>query len=235
MRHEEQKRAEAPAIEPAESGTPVPRSGAGAGSALFAMLKKRQMGVTRDAEPDPQAPGTSAREASNRQRRARLRYAAPMNKSAGLLMYRRNLEGALQVLLAHPGGPFWQARDEGAWTIPKGEYDESEPALAAAQREFTEETGFDVTPPFIELGEIVQKSGKRIAAWAFAGECEPSSLRCNTFEMEWPARSGRRQAYPEIDRAAWLELPQARRKINPAQRALLDRLETALAARGDRR
>jgi predicted NUDIX family NTP pyrophosphohydrolase len=158
-----------------------------------------------------------------------------MNKSAGLLMYRHKPGDALQVLLAHPGGPFWQGKDEGAWTLPKGEYDPPESALAAAQREFTEETGFHVTPPFIELGEVVQKSGKHITAWAFAGECEPSSLRCNSFEMEWPPRSGRRQNYPEIDRVAWLELPQARRKINPAQRALLDRLETALAAQGDRR
>lgn len=153
-----------------------------------------------------------------------------MKKSAGLLMYRHRPGGALQVLLAHPGGPFWQARDEGAWTLPKGEYDESEPALAAAQREFMEETGFPVTPPFIALGEVVQKSGKHITAWAFSGECEPSALRCNSFEMEWPPRSGRRQSYPEIDRVEWLEPGEARRKINPAQRALLDRLEQALAA-----
>jgi predicted NUDIX family NTP pyrophosphohydrolase len=158
-----------------------------------------------------------------------------MKKSAGLLMYRRKSGGALQVLLAHPGGPFWQAKDDGAWTLPKGEYDESESALAAAQREFKEETGFDVTPPFIELGEVVQKSGKHIKAWAFAGDCEPSSLSCNTFEMEWPPRSGRRQNYPEIDRVAWLEISEARRKINPAQRALLGRLEEAVAAPRDPR
>ena len=121
-----------------------------------------------------------------------------MKKSAGLLMYRRKSGGALQVLLAHPGGPFWQAKDEGAWTLPKGEYDESESALAAAQREFKEETGFDVTPPFIELGEVVQKSGKHIKAWAFAGDCEPSSLSCNTFELEWPPRSGRRITAPDV-------------------------------------
>jgi predicted NUDIX family NTP pyrophosphohydrolase len=152
-----------------------------------------------------------------------------MKKSAGLLMY-RDEGGTLQVLLAHPGGPFWQARDEGAWTLPKGEYEDAEQALAAARREFAEETGFAVTPPFIALGEVVQKSGKRIMAWAFAGDCEPSRLRCNSFEMEWPPRSGRRQSYPEIDRVAWLDLVQARRKINPAQRALLERLETAVAA-----
>src|SRR4051794_11135653 len=115
-----------------------------------------------------------------------------MKKSAGLLMYRHNAGGALEVLLAHPGGPFWQAKDEGAWTLPKGEYEDPEEALAAAQREFVEETGFAVAPPFLPLGEVVQKSGKRITAWAFAGECETSGLRCNTFEMEWPPRSGRR-------------------------------------------
>jgi predicted NUDIX family NTP pyrophosphohydrolase len=153
-----------------------------------------------------------------------------MKKSAGLLMYRQAPGGALQVLLAHPGGPFWRNKDGGAWTLPKGEYDESEPPLAAAQREFAEETGFPVSPPFISLGEVVQKSGKRITAWAFAGECEPGALRCNTFEMEWPPRSGRRQSYPELDRVEWFGLDEARSKINPAQRALLDRLEQALAA-----
>jgi predicted NUDIX family NTP pyrophosphohydrolase len=150
-----------------------------------------------------------------------------MKKSAGLLMYREKA-GALQVLLAHPGGPFWRGKDEGAWTLPKGEYEVSEEALAAAQREFVEETGFAVLPPFLPLGEVVQKSGKRITAWAFAGDCEPGGLRCNTFEMEWPPKSGRRQSYPEIDRVEWFELAAARAKINPGQRPLLDRLENAL-------
>jgi len=158
-----------------------------------------------------------------------LRYAVPMKKSAGLLMYRHQ-GGTLQVLLAHPGGPFWQRKDEGAWTLPKGEYEDSEQALAAAQREFAEETGFTVKPPFIPLGEVTQKSGKHISAWAFAGDGEPSALHCNTFEMEWPPHSGRRQSYPEIDRVAWMEADEARRKINPGQRALLDRLEKALSA-----
>ena len=150
-----------------------------------------------------------------------------MKKSAGLLMYRTQ-QGSPQVLLAHPGGPFWRGKDEGAWTIPKGEYEETEQPLSAAQREFTEETGFEAAPPFVPLGEIVQKSGKRITAWAFAGDCDPGQLRCNTFELEWPPRSGRRQSYPEIDRAEWFGLDEARRKIIPAQRALLDRLEKAL-------
>ena len=151
-----------------------------------------------------------------------------MKRSAGLLMVRRAGDGALQVLLAHPGGPFWRGKDEGAWTIPKGEYEAPEEPLAAARREFAEETGFAVTPPFIPLGEVVQKSGKRIAAWAFAGDCDPAQLRCNTFELEWPPRSGRRQEYPEIDRAEWFSLEEARRKILPAQRPLIDRLGKAL-------
>lgn len=144
------------------------------------------------------------------------------------MMYRQAAGGAAEVLLAHPGGPFWRGRDEGAWTIPKGEYGPPEDPLAAARREFAEETGFAVTPPFLPLGEVVQKSGKRISAWAFAGDCDPARLRCNTFEMEWPPRSGRRQSYPEIDRVAWFGLDEARRRIIPAQRALIDRLEQAL-------
>jgi predicted NUDIX family NTP pyrophosphohydrolase len=151
-----------------------------------------------------------------------------MKESAGLLMYRRTAEGAVQVLLAHPGGPFWRGKDNRAWTIPKGEYQEPEAPLAAAQREFFEETGFDTAAPFIPLGAIVQKSGKRVTAWAFAGDCDPAQLRCNHFEVEWPPRSGRRQSYPEIDRIGWFLLNEARQKINPAQRVLLDRLAQVL-------
>jgi predicted NUDIX family NTP pyrophosphohydrolase len=147
-----------------------------------------------------------------------------MRKSAGLLMFRHS-HGELQVLLAHPGGPFWRNKDEGAWTLPKGEYEEPEEPLAAAVREFTEETGFTPTPPFAPLGEVVQKSGKRISAWAFSGDCDPGQLKCNTFEMEWPPRSGKRQSFPEIDRIAWFGLEEARRKMLPAQVPLLDRLQ----------
>ena len=152
-----------------------------------------------------------------------------MKKSAGLLMYRHGHAGELQVLLAHPGGPFWRGRDDAAWTLPKGEYLDPEDALAAARREFVEETGFDVTPPLLPLGEITQKSGKRILAWAFRGDCDPGRLRSNLFEMEWPPRSGRRQSYPEVDRVEWFGLDEARRKLLPAQCALLDRLEKLIA------
>jgi predicted NUDIX family NTP pyrophosphohydrolase len=152
-----------------------------------------------------------------------------MKKSAGLLMFRQK-DGKLQVLLAHPGGPFWRNKDEGAWTLPKGGYEEPEEPLAAANREFTEETGFTPTPPFIALGEVVQKSGKHISAWAFAGDCDPSQIHCNTFEMEWPPRSGRKQTFPEIDRIGWFGLDEARRKILPAQGPLIDRLEALKSA-----
>lgn len=150
-----------------------------------------------------------------------------MKCSAGLLMFRRRA-GALEVLLAHPGGPFWQHKDQGAWTIPKGEFAEPELALDAAQREFAEETGFAVNPPLLPLGDVVQKSGKRITAWAFEGECDPAQLRCNEFELEWPPRSGRRQSHPEIDRVGWFGVAEARRKLLPAQCAFLDRLQQTL-------
>ena len=151
-----------------------------------------------------------------------------MKKSAGLLMYRQTAAGEVEVLLAHPGGPFWARKDEGAWTIPKGEYNDPEEALDAAQREFSEETGFSPVPPFQPLGEVRLRSGKRIAAWAFVGECDPAGLCSNTFEMEWPPRSGHTRSYPEIDRIEWFGLAEARRRINAAQSPLLDRLVLAL-------
>lgn len=147
-----------------------------------------------------------------------------MKKSAGLLMYRRTPQGAIEVLLAHPGGPYWQRKDAGAWTLPKGEYEAPEEPLAAALREWAEETGFPATPPFLPLGEVKQKSGKHIAAWAFEGTCDPAGLKCNTFEIEWPPRSGRMQSFPEIDRVAWFGPEEARARINPAQSAFVDRL-----------
>lgn len=150
-----------------------------------------------------------------------------MKKSAGLLMYRRAADG-LQVLLAHPGGPFWRNKDEGAWTLPKGEHEPTEAPLDAARREFHEETGLQALPPFLPLGEVVQKSGKHILAWAFCGDFDPAQLRCNTYEIEWPPHSGRRQSYPEVDRVEWFTIDDAARKMNPAQVLLLKRLQAAL-------
>lgn len=151
--------------------------------------------------------------------------------SAGLLMFRRAPAG-LQVLLAHPGGPFWARRDDGAWTLPKGELAPAEDALAAARREFQEETGCSPAGPFVPLGEVRQKGGKQVLAWAFEGDFDPRDLRCNLFEMEWPPRSGRRQQFPEIDRVDWFDLAGAHRKLLEAQRPFLDRLEQALARPG---
>ena len=136
----------------------------------------------------------------------------------------------LQVLLAHPGGPFWAKKDDGAWTLPKGECGEGEEPLAAACREFTEETGFEPCGPFVPLGEVRQKSGKRVTAWAFTGDCDPATLTSNTFEMEWPPKSGKRHSFAEIDRAQWFSLEEARQKILPAQLPFIDRLASALAS-----
>jgi predicted NUDIX family NTP pyrophosphohydrolase len=150
--------------------------------------------------------------------------------SAGILLYRRR-GGGVEVLLVHPGGPFWARRDAGAWSIPKGEYGADEDPLAAARREFAEELG--VVPPegpVVDLGEVRQKSGKRVHAWAAAGELDAEAIVSNTFELEWPPRSGQMIEAPEIDRAEWFALAAAREKINPAQAELLDRLVDTLEA-----
>ena len=144
--------------------------------------------------------------------------------SAGLLMYRRD-EGGLQVLLVHPGGPFFRNKDEGAWSIPKGEVGPGEDPLAAAVREFAEETGVEPTGPFLALTPVKQKGGKVVHAWAFEGDCDPAALVCNTFTIEWPPRSGRRVEFPEIDRAGFFGLAEARRKVNAGQAPLIDELE----------
>jgi predicted NUDIX family NTP pyrophosphohydrolase len=150
--------------------------------------------------------------------------------SAGLLMFRRKGD-APQVLLAHPGGPLWAKKDLGAWTIPKGEGAPDEDLLATARREFEEETGFRPQGPFHPLGSVKQRAGKVVHAWAFEGDVDPASLRSNTFSMEWPPRSGQRHDFPEVDRAEFFDLDEARRRINPAQAPLLDALEGLLAGK----
>jgi len=142
-------------------------------------------------------------------------------------MFRRRA-GTVEVLLAHPGGPFWSRRDEAAWTLPKGEIAPSEEALAAARREFQEETGFDSAPPYHPLGELKQKSGKRISAWAFEGDADPARLVSNEFELEWPPRSGRSRRFPEIDRVAWFGLEAARIKLIAGQAPFIDQLQALL-------
>ncbi len=147
-------------------------------------------------------------------------------KSAGLLMYRRR-DRDLEVLLIHPGGPFWARKDEGAWCIPKGEFTDEEP-LDAAKREFQEETGFPVAGDFLPLAPIKQAGGKSVYAWAVAGDCDAGAIQSNTFTMEWPPHSGQWKTYPEADRAAWFSLPRAREKILKSQQPLLDELERLL-------
>ena len=153
-----------------------------------------------------------------------------MPTSAGLLMYRRSDAGGVEVLLVHPGGPFFANRDAGVWTIPKGMPDAGEDLLDCARREFREETGFDPGPgPFAPLGSVKQKGGKTVHAWAFAGDCDPARCVSNTFKVQWPPRSGKWAEFPEIDRAEWFGMDEAREKINPAQAMFLDRLGDAIA------
>jgi predicted NUDIX family NTP pyrophosphohydrolase len=168
-----------------------------------------------------------------------LPYDASMavRQSAGILLFRRAMAASdLQVLLGHPGGPFFARRDEGYWSIPKGEPDPAdEDLLAVARREFAEEVGQpwascqpDGSPP-IPLGSIVQKGGKLVYAWAIEGDLDPATTRSNVFELEWPPRSGRRECFPELDRVAWFAPPEARRRVKPTQIPFIDRLIAAVA------
>lgn len=152
------------------------------------------------------------------------------NVSAGLVLFRRRRD-ALEIFLAHPGGPFWKNRDAGAWTIPKGVLNEGEDPLAAAQREFEEETGIVPHGPFIELGAIRQRAGKLVHAWAWEGDADASSTTSNEMRTEWPRGSGQWITFPEIDRCAWFGVATARVKLNAAQSELLERLEAALNGR----
>jgi predicted NUDIX family NTP pyrophosphohydrolase len=148
--------------------------------------------------------------------------------SAGILLHRHGERGP-EVLLVHPGGPFWARKDLGAWSIPKGELDGDEDPRACALREFAEETGTRLPDSALDdLGSVKQKSGKVVFAFAVAGDLDPATLVSNTFELEWPPRSGRMQAFPEVDRAEWFGLDTAREKLNPAQAAFVDRLEALL-------
>jgi|SRR5690606_4423186 len=149
-------------------------------------------------------------------------------RSAGLLLYRRQGD-TVEVFLAHPGGPFWKNRDLGVWTIPKGLVEPGEEPLAAACREFAEETGIEPTGPFLPLGSVKQKGGKTVEAWAFAGDADPDAVCCNTFRMEWPPRSGKFIEIPEIDRCGWFDPQTAKSKLNPAQAEFVDRLLETLA------
>lgn len=153
--------------------------------------------------------------------------------SAGLVMYRWH-DDRWQFLLGHPGGPFYKKKDFGVWSIPKGEPNEGEDFLAAAQREFHEETGLSAAGPFIELTPIQQKGGKTVHVWAFEADCDPATVVSNTFPMEWPPKSGRQVEFPEIDRAEFFDLFVAKQKVNPAQAALLEELTEKLSGKANR-
>jgi predicted NUDIX family NTP pyrophosphohydrolase len=146
-----------------------------------------------------------------------------MKRSAGILLYRQTDRG-LELFLVHPGGPFWNNKDEGAWTIPKGLIEPGETPLAAARREFSEETGFSVNGEVTELGNFKQPGGKHVLVWAAKGNCDPARLSSNEFEMEWPPRSGKRQRFPEADRGGWFSIDEAREKLLIGQRPMLDAL-----------
>jgi predicted NUDIX family NTP pyrophosphohydrolase len=148
-------------------------------------------------------------------------------RSAGILLYRRR-GAAIELLLVHPGGPFWAKKDAGAWSIPKGEYSAPEDALTVARRELEEETGLAARGDFLPLGELVQPGRKVVGAWALEGDFDPAALRSNSFELEWPPRSGSRQMFPEVDRAQWFSVADARQKILPGQCEFISRLLKAL-------
>jgi predicted NUDIX family NTP pyrophosphohydrolase len=152
---------------------------------------------------------------------------AMARQSAGLMLYRFR-DGKLEVFLVHPGGPFWAKRDAGAWSIPKGEAAPGEDLLGRAKREFAEETGFAASGIFRPLTPVKQAGGKIVHAWAVEGDCDAAAIQSNSFALEWPPRSGKRQEFPEVDRAQWFDLAKARRKINKGQAAFLNQLERLL-------
>jgi predicted NUDIX family NTP pyrophosphohydrolase len=162
-------------------------------------------------------------------------------KSAGILLWKRQ-GGALRVLLVHPGGPFWRSKDAGAWSLPKGEYDDAEDPLAAARRELVEELGLSAATAaaapddaFVPLGEVKQKGGKVVTAFALEGDFDVAQLASNIFEIEWPPKSGKRQTFPEADRADWFSLDAAREKILPGQLELLARVDTLASSKQGRK
>jgi predicted NUDIX family NTP pyrophosphohydrolase len=148
--------------------------------------------------------------------------------SAGLLLYRRR--GELEVFLVHPGGPFWAKKDAGAWSLPKGEIGEGEDPLETTKREFTEETGFLIDGEFRPLAPVKQSGGKIVHAWAIEADCDPSKVRSNLFSLEWPPKSGKTQEFPEVDRAGWFNIPEARKRIIAAQIGFLDQLISFLTS-----
>lgn len=152
--------------------------------------------------------------------------------SAGILLYRTK-NGVLEVFLVHPGGPFFVKKDAGVWGVPKGEIDEGEDPLAAARREFEEETGFKAEGTVFPLTPVRQKGGKTVLAWALEGDCDPERTQSNTFRLEWPPHSGRQREFPEVDRAGWFGVSEAKQRINQAQIDFIDELERTLRSKAD--
>lgn len=148
-------------------------------------------------------------------------------QSAGIVLYRIQ-NNNIEIFLVHPGGPYWSKKDEGAWSIPKGEFDGDEEPLAAAKREFQEETGIEISGEFIRLNPVKQKGGKMVYAWAVEGDVDPGKIKSNSFEIEWPPRSGKMKSFLEIDKAAWFHLIDAKKKIIEAQFALITELESKI-------
>ena len=177
-----------------------------------------------DLDTDASGNGRGRRGVTEKSRRLAFRPTMPAKRSAGILLHRLR-DGAREVLLVHPGGPFWAKKDLGAWSIPKGEYEDGEDPRACALREFQEELG--APPPdgeLVDLGEVHQRGGKVVTAWALEGDADPDAIRANTFTIEWPPRSGKQREFPEVDRAGWFGLDEARERILAAQAPLLDRL-----------
>jgi predicted NUDIX family NTP pyrophosphohydrolase len=150
-----------------------------------------------------------------------------MRMSAGIMLYKKK-GGRIEIFLVHPGGPFWKGKNEGAWSIPKGEFTEEEEPLAAAIREFEEETGKKIKGNFLPLTPIRQKAGKLVHAWAIEGDIDPEKIVSNTYQQEWPYKSGKWQSFPEVDKASWFSVEDAKQMINPAQAAFIDELMTML-------
>lgn len=154
-----------------------------------------------------------------------------MRKSAGILLYRKQ-NNAIEIFLVHPGGPFWVAKDIGAWSVTKGEFTDEEQPLTAAIREFKEETGALLSGDFIELTPVKQKGGKIVYAWALEGNIDADTITCNTFKMQWPPKSGQWKSFPEVDKAAWFGIEEAKQKINPSQVAFINELLLLLSKNG---
>ncbi|HKO81879.1 MAG TPA: NUDIX domain-containing protein [Chitinophagaceae bacterium] len=151
-----------------------------------------------------------------------------MKKSAGILAYRLRSKEP-EIFLVHPGGPFWKNKDDGAWSVPKGEFMDDEDPLEAAKREFEEETGISINGKFIELEPVKQKGGKLVLAWAIEKDIDPDKIKSNLFSMEWPPKSGKMQEFPEVDKGKWCDIREARQKINPSQASLIDQLTAKLS------